>query len=110
MTVIPFPASGLTESDYQALQGEGYRRLEQGRAGYVTRGYNTRGQMWAVLRRHPNGPPVHHFCRDQGIYYVLYFDESGESRLVDAHRDFTEILSNLPDRPAVLSQRPGGRS
>lgn len=99
MTVIPFPASGLSETDYQALQSEGYRRLEQGQPGFVTRGYSPGGRMWAAIRKHPSGPPVHHFCREQGVYYVLHFGDDGESRMVDAHRSFAELLQHLPNRP-----------
>ncbi len=96
MTVVDFPASGLTESDFKALRGEGCRRLNQGLAGHVTRGYNARGQMWAALLAKPNGPPVHHFCRDKGVYYVLDFSDGGPGRLVDSGRSFAAVLDHLP--------------
>ncbi|MEM7221936.1 MAG: hypothetical protein AAF495_03090 [Pseudomonadota bacterium] len=102
MTVIDFPSSGLSEQDLQALKSEGYRRLEQGLAGHVARGRDETGQTWAAILRNPSGPPLHYFWRDQGVYYVLHVARSGKSRLVDAHRDFTEILRRLPDEPPAV--------
>ena len=101
MTVVPFPISGLSEADLQALKSEGYRRLNLGLAGHVARGRDETGQTWAVILKHPSGPPVHYFWRDQGIYYVLHVARDGHSRLVDAHRDFGEILRRLPEKPPV---------
>ena len=92
MTVVDFPASGLTESDFKALR----RRLAQGLAGHATRGYNAQGQMWAAILDRPDGPPVHHFCRDKGVYYVLDFSDGGPGRLVDSGRSFAAVLDHLP--------------
>jgi hypothetical protein len=100
--VIEFPASGLTEGDLEALRGEGYRRLLRGAAGHVTRGYTPSGLMWAAILDRPGGSPVHHFCRDKGVYYVLHVGADGQARLVDANRDFTEVLAHLPGRPPRL--------
>ncbi len=102
MTVIDFPASGLTERDYKALQGEGYRRLIYGAPGHVTRGYTPSGLMWAAILERPEGSPVHHFTRDKGVYYVLHVGSDGRARLVDANRSFDEILARLPQRPPRL--------
>jgi hypothetical protein len=99
MTVVEFPVSGLSESDFEALRGAGLRRLKQGLAGHVTRGYNKRGRMWAAILERPEGPPLHHFSRDKGVYYVLHFTEDGQARLVDASRSFAEVLDHLPARP-----------
>ena len=101
MTVIPFPSSGLSEQDLQALKSEGYRRIDLGLAGHVARGRDEAGKTWAALLKHPSGPPAHYFWRDQGVYYVLHVADSGNARLVDAHRDFGEILRRLPERPPV---------
>lgn len=97
MSVVQFPVSGLTESDYEALKKEGSRRQGRGLAGHVTRGFTNRGQMWAAILNRPGGTPVHQFCREQGVYYVLDFSR-GDGRLVDASRSFTEILAHLPER------------
>ena len=102
MTVIDFPASGLTERDYKALQGEGYRRLIYGAPGHVTRGYTPSGLMWAAILERPDGSPVHHFTRDKGVYYLLHVAPDGNARLVDANRSFDEILAHLPQRPPRL--------
>lgn len=99
MTVVEFPASGLTEDDFRALQFEATRRRRLGLAGSVTRGYNARGQMWAAILERPNGPPLHHFCRDRGIYYVLDFSDGGPGRLVDSSRSFNAVLKHLPKEP-----------
>jgi hypothetical protein len=55
--------------------------------------------MWAAILERPEGPPLHHFSRDKGVYYVLHFTEDGQARLVDASRSFAEVLDHLPARP-----------
>ena len=102
MAVIEFPASGLTERDYRALQAVGYRRLLYGAPGHVTRGYTPSGLMWAALLERPDGAPVHHFTRDKGVYYLVHYTADGDARLVDANRSFDEILARLPERPPRL--------
>ncbi len=96
MTVVDFPASGLTEGDIKALEGAATRRLGQGLAGHVTRGCNAKGQMWAAILERPDGPPLHHFYRDKGVYYVLDFSDGGPGRLVDSGRSFGAVLDHLP--------------
>ncbi len=98
MSVVRFPVSGLTERDFEALRRAAARRRERGLAGHVARGYTSNGQMWAAILDRPDGPPQHHFCREQGVYYVLDFSGGHAGRLVDAGRDFDEILKHLPAR------------
>jgi len=99
MSVVQFPVSGLTESDFEALRREAESRRDRGLAGHVARGFTSNGQMWAAILDRPDGPPLHQFCRDQGVYYVLDFTGGDAGRVVDAGRDFGEILSHLPTRP-----------
>lgn len=96
MSVIQFPASGLTEGDFKALRNEVARRLAGGQRGHVTRGVSETGDMWAAILDRPGGYPMQHFCREQGVYYVLDFTGSGAGRLVDASRRFDEVLKRLP--------------
>lgn len=98
MSVVQFPVSGLTESDFEALRREGESRRDRGLAGHVARGFTRNGHMWAAILDRPAGPPLHHFCREQGVYYVLDFTGGDAGRLVDAGRDFDEILRHLPAR------------
>ena len=98
MTVVAFPASGLTEADYQALQAEGYRRLEKGLPGVVTRGYGEDGQLWARLAQRPGGRPLFYFYKESGVYYVVDFGHDGTARLVDAQRSIARVLENLPEQ------------
>ncbi|MDH3593650.1 MAG: hypothetical protein OEM93_02260 [Rhodospirillales bacterium] len=98
MSVVRFPGSGLTERDFKALRNEVARRLGRGRPGYVTRGVSETGDMWAAILDRPGGYPMQHFCREQGVYYVLDFTGPGAGRLVDASRRFDEVLKRLPER------------
>jgi hypothetical protein len=99
MSVVQIPVSGLTESDFEALRREGSRRRDRGLAGHVARGFTSNGQMWAAIVDRPDGPPLHQFCREQGVYYVFDFTGNSAGRVVDAGRDFAEILKHLPGRP-----------
>ncbi len=101
MSVVPFPSSGLTERDLRALRNEVARRLATGQRGHVTRGFSETGEMWAAILDRPGGYPMQHFCREQGVYYVLDFTGPGAGRLVDASRRFDEVLKHLAGR------RPG---
>ena len=98
MSVVQFPGSGLTERDFKALRNEVARRLGRGQPGYVTRGVGETGDMWAAILDRPGGYPMQHFCREQGVYYVLDFTGPGAGRLVDANRRFDEVLKHLPER------------
>ena len=96
MSVVQFPGSGLTERDFKALRNEVARRLGHGQPGHVTRGFGETGDMWAAILDRPGGSPMQHFCREQGVYYVLDFTGPGAGRLVDASRRFDEVLKHLP--------------
>lgn len=69
-----------------------------GLPGYVTQGVGKSGARWVAIASHPGGPPVHHFSRDKGVYYLLDFSDGGPGRLVDAARDFRAILKHLVAR------------
>ena len=102
MSVVQFPSSGLTERDIQALKEAIARRHERGLPGHVTRGAGQSGHMWAAILDRPGGRPLQHFCREQGVYYLLDFTSHGEGRLVDASRRFDDVLKYLPGpRPPV---------
>jgi hypothetical protein len=96
MSVVQFPSSGLTERDFKALRNEVARRLGRGQPGHVTRGFSDTGDMWAAILDRPGGYPMQHFCREQGVYYVLDFTGPSAGRLVDASRRFDEVLKHLP--------------
>ena len=98
MPVVEFPVSGLTERDYEALERVVAGRFARGIAGTVTRGVTAKGQMWAAIVERPGGAPLQHFCRDQGVYYVLDFTGPAGGRLVDAGRRFEDLLEKLPSR------------
>ncbi len=98
MSVVQFPGSGLTERDFKALRNEVARRLGRDQPGYVTRGVSETGDIWAAILDRPGGYPIQHFCREQGVYYVLDFTGPGAGRLVDASRRFDEVLKRLPER------------
>lgn len=104
MAVVQFPGSGLTERDFEALRQEGARRLGRGLPGHVTRGFGQTGAMWAAILDRPGGRPMQHFCREQGVYYVLDFTGRGEGRLVDAGRRFDEVLGRLPGRSPRITR------
>lgn len=104
MAVVQFPGSGLTERDFEALRQEGARRLGHGLPGHVTRGFGQTGAMWAAILDRPGGRPMQHFCREQGVYYVLDFTGRGEGRLVDAGRRFDEVLGRLPGRSPRITR------
>ena len=65
----------------------------------MTHGVGKSGARWAALATRPGGPPVHHFSRDKGVYYLLDFSDGGSGRLVDAARDFRAILKHLAKKP-----------
>jgi hypothetical protein len=104
MSVVPFPSSGLTERDFQALRNEVARRLGRDQPGCVTRGFGERRVMWAAILDRPGGYPIQHFCREQGVYYVVDFTGPGAGRLVDASRRFEEVLKHLPERQPRLTR------
>lgn len=104
MTVVQFPGSGLTERDFEALRAEAVRRLGRGLPGHVTRGFGQTGAMWAAILDRPGGRPVQHFCREQGVYYLLDFTDHGEGRLVDAGRCIEELLGRLPGPPSRFTR------
>ena len=99
MTIVEFPTSGLTKKDCEALEREGAKRRIEGLPGYVVQGVGDSGARWAAILDRPGGLPLHHFSRDQGVYYLLDFSGGAPGRLVDAARDFREILKHLPSRP-----------
>ena len=96
MSVVEFPGSGLSEADYEALKAEVGRRLARGLPGHLTRGFSETGAMWAAIVEQPGGPPLHQFCRDKGVYYLVDYSGPPSGRLVDASRSFREILKHLP--------------
>ena len=104
MPVVQFPSSGLTDRDFEALRAEVARRLGRGLPGHVTRGFGQTGAMWAAILDRPGGRPLQHFCREQGVYYLLDFTRRGEGRLVDAGRRFDELLRHLPGPPSRITR------
>ena len=99
MSVVEFPTSGLTKKDCETLEREGARRRGQGLPGTVVQGVGASGARWAAIVDRPGGPPLHHFSRDQGVYYLLDFSDGAPGRLVDAARDLRALLEHLPARP-----------
>ena len=104
MTVVQFPSSGLTEQDIQALREAVARRHERGLPGRMTRGAGQSGRIWAAILDRPGGRPLQHFCREQGVYYLLDFSGPGEGRLVDASRRFDDVLKHLPGPPPPVTR------
>ena len=98
MTVVSCPGMGLSDSDLEALRRECARRRGQGLPGHVAEGRNQAGFRWAAILDGPDGSPLHHFCCDQGVYYLLDFSDGGPGRLVHAGRDFRAILQRLVKR------------
>ncbi len=96
MKVVQFPSSGLTERDIQALKEAVARRQSRGLPGHVTRGAGQSGHIWAAILDRPGGRPLQHFCREQGVYYLLDYTSHGDGRLVDASRRFDDMLRHLP--------------
>jgi hypothetical protein len=99
MSVVQFPGSGLSERDFQTLREAAARRQGRGLPGHVTRGFGQTGAMWAAILDRPGGRPMQHFCREQGVYYLLDFTDHSEGRLVDAGRRFDDMLRRLPGPP-----------
>ncbi len=104
MKVVQFPSSGLTERDIQALKEAVARRQNRGLPGHVTRGAGQSGHNWAAILDRPGGRPLQHFCREQGIYYLLDFTGPSEGRVVDASRRFDDMLRHLPGPPPSVTR------